>query len=156
MFLSLVALLTACPTPSDDSTADTDTETDTDTDADSDSDADSDTDADTDGIEVVTDGGRYQLRYRADPNPPASGAAALEMYLADAMAAPVTGATIALTPYMPSMGHGIAKPPIVTEVGSGNYLGTWEYSMGGYWEVTVDITAGPGVDQVVLPFDVGM
>lgn len=106
-------------------------------------------------VEVTTDAGLYLFRYLADPTPISPGPAALDIRLGDSAGAAVTGATLVLTPTMPSMGHGIDTPPVVTEIGGGEYRAEWEYSMGGEWEVLVEISGSEGTDQVTLVFQVG-
>jgi hypothetical protein len=66
----------------------------------------------------------------------------------------VTGATVAVTPYMPDMGHGITDEPVVTEGEDALYEAVFTYSMGGYWELTIDIDAEPGADQAIVAYEV--
>lgn len=62
----------------------------------------------------------------------------------------VEGATVTVSPWMPSMGHGIAEDPEVTEAGDGLYDATFLVPMSGTWELRVHtVVAGAEEDDVV-------
>ena len=69
-------------------------------------------------------------------------------------AAPVTGATIEVTPFMPKHQHGTPVDVIVEPTSSaGEYklkdVNLW---MPGVWETTIEMTSSSGTDQVVYRF----
>lgn len=105
---------------------------------------------------VETDAGLYAVRFSADPDPFVSGepvALGMELYAAGTEDG-VEGASIVVTPWMPDMGHGISDAPVVTEQGGGRYEATFTFSMGGYWELGVDVDASAGTDSVAVPYEV--
>jgi hypothetical protein len=68
--------------------------------------------------------------------------------------APVTGATLTVTPFMPDHQHGTAiKPKIEALPAAGQYklspLNLW---MPGYWETTIDVQATGVHDAVIYKF----
>ena len=104
-----------------------------------------------------TDEGTYHLMLSSSPDPLVSGEVSLEIKVMETANnhEAVTGATIEITPWMPDMDHGIGEAPEVVELETeGSYEATWEYSMPGRWELTIDITADPGTDSVVVAHDV--
>ena len=105
-------------------------------------------------LSVTTDAGRYALEVTPTPDPVVVGDAHLAVRLSDADGAATTGATLTITPWMPSMNHGIMGEVAVTEGEGGFYEAAFAYSMPGAWEVTVAVSATPGDDQVTLPFEV--
>jgi hypothetical protein len=69
-------------------------------------------------------------------------------------AAPVTGATIDVTPFMPKHQHGTPVKVVVEPTQSaGEYklkdVNLW---MPGVWETTIEMTSSSGTDQVVYRF----
>lgn len=68
---------------------------------------------------------------------------------------PVTGATIDVRPYMPDHEHGPGayKPLVDAMPTAGQYklsrINTW---MPGYWEITIDATAGAVHDTTIFKF----
>ena len=72
--------------------------------------------------------------------------------MVDSGGAPVDGATLEVTPFMPDHGHGTSINAVVTPSGSnGEYdvtpVNMW---MPGYWEVTVDIDDQGTADSAVF------
>jgi hypothetical protein len=64
----------------------------------------------------------------------------------------VTGARITVTPWMPSMGHGVMEKPVITERGGGLYnIKNVVFSMTGDWELRVEIASGSVTDTVNIP-----
>ena len=107
--------------------------------------------------ETHTDDLTYHLMLTSSPDPLVVGDVTLDIMVMDAANghAGVTGATLEVTPFMPDMDHGIGVAPQVMEMSmEGMYQATWEYSMSGRWEVTIDIEAEPGNDSVVVAHDV--
>ena len=65
----------------------------------------------------------------------------------------VAGATVEVVPWMVDMDHGTGEV-VVTEMTMGDEVGMYEaafsFSMGGYWEVTIDIDGS----QAVVAYEV--
>ncbi|MDB4963273.1 MAG: uncharacterized protein JWP01_3272 [Myxococcales bacterium] len=68
--------------------------------------------------------------------------------------APVTGATITVSPFMPKHGHGSPKDAVITELSTaGEYKLTPVYlSMPGLWETTINVTTASGSDSAIFRF----
>jgi len=65
----------------------------------------------------------------------------------------VTGATLTITPWMPTMGHGVREVPVVTEKGGGRYtVDNIVLTMGGMWELKVTVDMDSKVDTAVFTF----
>jgi protein SCO1 len=99
------------------------------------------------------------------------GAFSLELSLADGKLIPgpnsvdlkvrnrdgqsVEGAGITVTPWMPSMGHGVWDKPVITERGGGIYhVENIRIIMGGSWELKIKVRKGSLEEQAVFPFEV--
>jgi hypothetical protein len=66
--------------------------------------------------------------------------------------APVEGATVQVTPFMPDHGHGSPAAPSVSELGSGLYLADpIKFIMTGYWRTTVRVTTPEWTDSIAVP-----
>jgi hypothetical protein len=76
----------------------------------------------------------------------------VRLRLTDAKGSPVPGASIAITPWMPSMDHGTPYESMVTDLGEGRYRTNIPLTMGGHWEITMDITKDGETDTVVFNF----
>ena len=66
----------------------------------------------------------------------------------------VTGAQIVVTPWMPSMDHGVMEKPVINEKGGGLYnVSNVVFSMTGAWELRLEITSGSTTDtaKISLP-----
>src|SRR6185369_7413791 len=62
---------------------------------------------------------------------------------------------VAITPWMPTMGHGVWDKPVVTERGGGIYhVENIKIIMNGRWDLRVSVTKGTLEGQVIFPFDV--
>lgn len=88
-----------------------------------------------------------------DPAPPIRGDNAWVVEIT-AAGAPVTNASIAVTPFMPAHGHGAGKPAVVQPMPDpGQYeLSPINLWMPGVWETTIDVTSASGNDQVTFKF----
>lgn len=66
----------------------------------------------------------------------------------------VEGLTLAMSPEMPSMGHGTPVAPKLEPSGQGSYLASdVNLFMAGRWELRLSIR-GPATDEAVIPVDV--
>ena len=101
-----------------------------------------------------TDAGLYELIVTPQPDPPVAGDTVLAMEVLDVDGAAVTEATVTVTPWMPDMDHGIMGDVTISEPTPGQYEAAFAYSMPGYWELTIVVDGGPGVDQRMVAYDV--
>jgi hypothetical protein len=98
-----------------------------------------------------------RLEFAADPlEPPAAGENAFLVTLRDlASDEPVTGASLATTAVMPSMGHVAPEGIIVEEVGGGIYeVKNLVFSMPGRWEVRYRAVKGEITDEAAFRYEV--
>lgn len=74
------------------------------------------------------------------------------LHVESAAGEPIDGADIRVRGGMPEHGHGLPTAPQVTEsLGGGDYLiEGMKFSMGGWWTLTFDITAGGETDSVTF------
>jgi len=76
-----------------------------------------------------------------EPSPPRKGSNAIRVKLADANGAPISGAEVAVTffmPAMPAMGMAAMRTPVtLSDKGNGLYEGSAQLDSGGTWQVTV-------------------
>ena len=108
------------------------------------------------GLTKPGDSSRYEFKLMsADPAPPARGDNTwiLQLSTMTAPIAPVTGASMTVTPFMPDHAHGSGKTVLVTPMPeAGQYklepVNLW---MPGLWEVTI-LATGAETDQVVFRF----
>ena len=109
-----------------------------------------------DGLSATSQDGAVTARLlSADPEPPAKGDNALVLAIEDAQGAPVAGAAVAVTPFMPDHGHGASTTPVVTESATpGTYdVKAVDLFMPGIWELRLRVTpAGGAAHDVVFTF----
>lgn len=104
--------------------------------------------------QVVTDGGAYAVALEPGPTPWATGTeVALHLEVAHD-GAPVTDSAVALTPWMPDMGHGLTDPVEVVADGTGGHDARWVFTMPGYWELTLEVDGAHGPDTAVVAYEV--
>jgi len=76
-----------------------------------------------------------------DPSPPRKGGNVIRVKLADASGAPISGADVSVTffmPAMPAMGMAAMRTPVtLSATGNGLYEGSAQLDSGGTWQVTV-------------------
>ncbi len=118
------------------------------------------------GVDIFTvdldhpgDGGVYDFKLKsADPAPPARGfntwVVQVSSMNAGVVGAPVDGATIKVTPFMPAHMHGSGVPvEIMPMTEPGQYqLDPVNLWMQGVWETTVRATVGDTTDVTVFKF----
>ena len=77
----------------------------------------------------------------SDPTPPRKGNNVFRVKLADASGAPISGAEVSVTffmPAMPAMGMAAMRTPItLSDKGNGLYEGSGQLESGGTWQVTI-------------------
>ena len=111
------------------------------------------------GLEKMGGGGVYNFRLMsATPAPPARGnndwVVQVNALSAGVVGAPIDGATLKVTPFMPAHEHGTGVPIVImpmTEPGqySLSPVNLW---MAGVWETTIRATVGSSSDSVVYKF----
>lgn len=62
--------------------------------------------------------------------------------------------TVALTPEMPTMGHGSPNNVNPTHIGNGHYKGKVNFTMTGLWRLNLDFMSGTAVADTTQSFDV--
>lgn len=116
-------------------------------------DGDVDVDAYTAGMTKTSSGG-LKVSLTAEPGPPDVGDNTWTLRVVDADDAPVDGATVTLTPFMPAHGHGTNPADYSgTFTEDGTYVvGPFDLFMPGAWETTVSVDAGDGAETVKFAF----
>lgn len=93
------------------------------------------------GLSKLTASGALKIELMdATPAPPQKQSNAMVLKLVDAAGAPVDGATLSVTPFMPDHGHGSSVKPTVMPMGAGVYAVSNVYlPMPGLWRLTVTV-----------------
>src|SRR5271154_1099936 len=93
------------------------------------------------GPASTTSAPQGSLELSSDPTPPRKGSDIFRVKLADANGAPISGAEVSVTffmPAMPAMGMASMRTPItLSDKGSGLYEGSGQLDNGGTWQVTI-------------------
>jgi hypothetical protein len=108
------------------------------------------------GAVLTSASGLVSVSVWTSPAPPTKGLNAVRFRVVDAGGAPLDGAGVSATVWMPAHGHGTSVKPSVTERGDGVYdVERVVFFMDGHWEVRSTFTDGAGaVDGFVATFDV--
>lgn len=103
-------------------------------------------------LDMASDSGAFHIEMTASPDPPVVGTDTVEVTITStADGSPQDGLSVALVPYMPSMGHGTSATTVTPE-GGGKYLVSEMYLfMPGVWELKTTIT-GPVSDHAEPTF----
>jgi RND family efflux transporter MFP subunit len=84
---------------------------------------------------------QVNVELTTDPSPPRKGGNTIRVKLAEAGGAPISGAEVSVTfymPAMPAMGMAAMRTPIsLAEKGDGLYEGSAQLDSGGTWQVTI-------------------
>src|SRR5256884_8110231 len=76
-----------------------------------------------------------------DPDPPHKGSNTIRMKLSEAVGAPISGAEVSVTffmPAMPAMGMAAMRTPAaLSDKGNGRYEGSVQLDSGGTWQATI-------------------
>jgi RND family efflux transporter MFP subunit len=93
------------------------------------------------GAAPATSASQGNVDLSSDPNPPHKGSNVLHVKLTDASGAPVSGAEVSVTffmPAMPAMGMASMRTPVtLSDKGNGLYEGLGQLENGGTWQVTI-------------------
>ena len=111
------------------------------------------------GLEKAGDAGMLDYKLiSADPAPPARNdntwVIQINAMSGGVVGAPVTGATVGVTPFMPDHQHGAGKRVVITPLADpGQYqLSPINMWMPGLWETAIDAQSASGNDTVVFRF----
>ena len=111
------------------------------------------------GLEKAGNAGVYDFKLMsATPAPPARGnndwVLQVNAMNSGVVGAPVDGATIKVTPFMPAHQHGTGVPVTITPMTEpGQYqLAPVNLWMAGVWETTIRATVGASTDSVIYKF----
>jgi hypothetical protein len=96
--------------------------------------------------------GLYSVEMKIEEGELKKGKNIVEVLVLDKEGKAVEGAELKFTPWMPGMGHGTPWETKVTELGGGSYRTNVPLTMGGHWEIRIDIKEGGNEDRVVLDF----
>ena len=106
------------------------------------------------GLSAKAADGAFKVTFMdAMPAPPSKGANTWTVQITDAAGRPVTGAKVAVKPFMPDHGHGSSITPQVMPMGTdGTYQITLlELFMPGIWQITLSITPDVGAPDAGTP-----
>lgn len=110
------------------------------------------------GLERAGAGGLVNVKLMAaDPAPPGfnnnTWVIQVNAMAAGVVGAPLDGASITVTPFMPDHQHGTGFRAEIETLPGGQYrLSPINLWMPGYWEVTIGVTSGAVHDSVVYKF----
>lgn len=104
--------------------------------------------------QLTGDAGIVHVAVYSAPDPVARGNDEFRYVITDAGGAPVDGLSLAVTPWMPAMGHGASTTPAVTAEGQGKYLvSNVVLVMAGDWQLRTQVT-GLVTDSFTVMFSV--
>ena len=100
-----------------------------------------------------TDNNLYSLELVVPDKQLKMGVNTVEIIVHHATGGDVAQAELAVTPWMPSMGHGVLQKPVVTERGGGLYsVDNVVLSMTGHWQLQVKVAKDNKEDTAVFDF----
>jgi hypothetical protein len=102
--------------------------------------------------QAAMDGAMKARFVDAMPAPPSKGANTWTLEITDGKGNPVSGAKIAVKPFMPDHGHGSSiTPQVMPMAAEGTYqVNLLEFFMAGIWQTTLTITPASGPADVVV------
>jgi hypothetical protein len=105
-------------------------------------------------LALASNSGVLNLAVSTSPAPLARGVNELRYDVTDSTGKPVSGLNVAVTPWMPYMGHGSSVVPSVAEQSGGSYLVTCvDITMPGTWQLRTTFS-GPVSDDATPTFQV--
>lgn len=103
-----------------------------------------------------TDPGTLTVRAHTEAASPALGENVVLVEVDDADGAPLAGAVVTLSSWMPAHGHGSPDEAVVTETSPGHYRAApVTLHMPGTWEITVRAESGAEFGEVTLAWEIG-
>jgi len=101
----------------------------------------------------LTDNKLYSLEMVIPDQQLKMGVNSVEIIVHFATGGDVAQADVTVTPWMPSMGHGVMQKPVVTERGGGLYsIENVVFSMTGHWQLQVKVAKDGQEDAAVFDF----
>jgi hypothetical protein len=106
-----------------------------------------------DSLTKLTDNNLYSLEMVIPDKHLKMGVNTLEIIVHYSTGGDVSQAELTVTPWMPSMGHGVMQEPVITERGGGLYsVENVILSMTGDWQLQVKVAKDDKVDSAVFDF----
>ena len=106
-----------------------------------------------DSMTKLTDNNLYSLELVIPNKNLMMGVNTIEIIVHHATGGDVAQAELTVTPWMPSMGHGVMQQPVVTERGGGLYsVDNVIFSMTGHWQLQVKVAKDGKEDTAVFDF----
>ncbi len=106
-----------------------------------------------DSLTKLTDNKMYSLELVIPEKQLKMGVNTVEIIVHHATGGDVAQAAVTVTPWMPSMGHGVMQKPVVTERGGGLYsIENVVLSMTGHWQLQVTVAKDDKEDSAVFDF----
>jgi len=106
-----------------------------------------------DSLTKLTDNNLYSLELVVPGKNLMMGVNTIEIIVHHATGGDVAQADLTVTPWMPSMGHGVMQKPVITERGGGLYsIDNVVLSMTGHWQMQVKVAKDSKEDTAVFDF----
>jgi hypothetical protein len=106
-----------------------------------------------DSLMKTTDINLYTLEMVIPEKHLQMGVNTVEIIVHHATGGDVAQAELTVTPWMPSMGHGVMEKPVIIERGGGLYtVDNLVFSMTGHWQLQVKVAKDDKVDTAVFDF----
>ena len=106
-----------------------------------------------DSLTKLTDNNLYSLELVVPGKNLMMGVNTIEIIIHNATGGDVAQADLTVTPWMPSMGHGVMQKPVITERGGGLYsIDNVVLSMTGHWQMQVKVAKDSKEDTAVFDF----
>jgi hypothetical protein len=100
-----------------------------------------------------TDNGLFTIEMVIPEKELRMGVNSLELIVHDKQNKDIPGAEITITPWMPTMGHGVMEKPVVMERGGGLYsVSNVVFSMTGHWQLQITVAQDGVQDMAVFDF----
>jgi protein SCO1/2 len=110
-----------------------------------------------DSLFRATEKGFFSVSMETDDRELTVGVNSFNLSVRDSAGRELSGAELAVTPWMPEHGHGVWEKPAVTDRGGGNYrVDNVVLIMAGRWDLKINIKRGADEDLTVFSFSVGV
>jgi hypothetical protein len=99
----------------------------------------------------ISEKGEYSVEAILPGGGPKVGVNKIDIIIHNKEDKDVAGADLIVTPWMPSMNHGVKEKPVIRERGGGLYaISNVVFNMMGDWELRINILKGETADKVYL------
>jgi protein SCO1/2 len=106
--------------------------------------------------EARTERGLYEVSISVAGAAFAVGPNSVNLMIRDKGGKPVSGADVAVVPWLPSSGHGVWEKPVTLERGGGIYrVDNVVLVRSGQWDLRVTVKSGAGEDRAIFSVSVG-